>query len=96
MVDMVDEGVDLALRMGRITDSNLIVRRLRHVHLVVCATPAYWAQRGLPQHPDDLADHDALTYSLADGSHPEWRFLVYAMCTVCRCAAAWTPPMPVH
>ena len=76
MVDMVDEGVDLALRMGRITDSNLIVRRLRHVHLVVCATPAYWAQRGLPQHPDDLADHDALTYSLADGSHPEWRFLV--------------------
>ena len=73
---MVEEGVDIALRMGRITDANLIVRKLRRVHMVVCASPHYWAQRGLPQHPDDLAEHDALTYSLADGSHPEWRFLV--------------------
>ena len=76
LVDMVEEGVDIALRMGRITDANLIVRKLRRVHMVVCATPQYWAQHGLPQHPDDLAEHDALTYSLADGGHPEWRFLV--------------------
>lgn len=48
LLDMVDEGIDLALRVGRITDANLIVRKLRPVELVVCATPGYWAQRGQP------------------------------------------------
>jgi DNA-binding transcriptional LysR family regulator len=74
MIDMVDEGMDIALRVGRIADSNLIVRRLKRIDFVVCATPAYWAARGLPSHPDDLADHDALTYSLL--GVPEWRFEV--------------------
>lgn len=73
MVDMVDEGIDVALRVGRIQDSALIVRKLKRVDFVVCAAPAYWDQRGLPEHPDDLADHDALTYSLL-GSQAEWRF----------------------
>ena len=72
MVDMVDEGVDIALRVGRIADSSLIVRKLQLVDFVVCASPAYWEQRGMPEHPDDLADHDALTYSLL--GQPEWRF----------------------
>ncbi len=72
MVDMVDEGVDVALRVGRIGDSSLIVRKLQPIDFVVCATPAYWEQRGTPEHPDDLADHDALTYSLL--GQPEWRF----------------------
>jgi len=75
MIDMVDEGIDLALRVGRIGDDNLIVRKLQPVPFVVAAAPAYWAERGLPTHPDDLADHDALTYSLL-GGHPEWRFEV--------------------
>lgn len=73
VVDMVDEGIDIALRVGRIQDSALIVRKLKRVDFVVCAAPAYWEQRGLPEHPDDLADHDALTYSLL-GSQAEWRF----------------------
>ena len=73
MVDMVDEGIDIALRVGRIQDSALIVRKLKRVDFVVCAASAYWEQRGLPEHPDDLADHDALTYSLL-GSQAEWRF----------------------
>jgi DNA-binding transcriptional LysR family regulator len=73
MIDMVDEGIDLALRVGRIGDENLIVRKLQQVPFVVAAAPAYWAERGLPTHPDDLADHDALTYSLL-GGQPEWRF----------------------
>jgi DNA-binding transcriptional LysR family regulator len=74
-VDMVEEGVDVALRIGRITDANLIVRKLRRIEMVVCATPAYWAEHGVPTHPDDLAEYDALTYSLL-GPHPEWRFLI--------------------
>lgn len=72
VVDMVDEGLDLALRVGRIGDSNLIVRKLKRLDFVVCATPAYWDRRGYPEHPDDLADHDALTFSLAGPA--EWRF----------------------
>ena len=51
------------------------MRKLRQVNLEVCATPAYWQQRGRPSHPDELAGHDALTLSLF-GTHPEWRFKV--------------------
>lgn len=74
-VDLVDEGVDLALRVGRIGDENLIVRKLRQVPFVVAASPGYWASRGQPRHPDDLSTHDALTYSVL-GPHPQWRFEV--------------------
>ena len=75
VIDMVDEGVDLALRLGRISDFNLIVRKLRPVGMPVCASPAYWQKHGKPAHPADLADHDTLTYSPL-GTTPEWRFKV--------------------
>lgn len=75
MVDMVSEGIDVALRVGRIADSTLIVRKLRQLRFTVAASPAYWERRGRPTHPDDLADHDALTYSQLDNGH-EWRFEV--------------------
>ena len=75
VVDMVGEGIDLAIRAGRIGDGNIIVRKLQQLDFVVCASPAYWERRGVPTHPDDLADHDALTFSLRDNAH-EWRFEV--------------------
>ena len=75
VVDMASEGIDLAIRAGRIGNGSEIVRKLQHLEFVVCAHPAYWERRGRPQHPDDLADHDALTYSLRDTGH-EWRFEV--------------------
>ncbi len=75
VTDMVDEGIDIALRVGRIGDDNLIVRKLQAVPFVVAASPGYWAERGLPGHPDDLAGHYALTYSVL-GPNPEWRFEV--------------------
>ncbi len=74
-LDMVDEGIDIALRVGRIADSSLIVRKLRRMDMVLCATPSYWASHGVPAHPDEIGDHDALTHSML-GSTPEWRFLV--------------------
>ena len=46
VIDMVDQGLDLALRIGRVPDANLIVRKLRPVKMAVCATPAYWQQHG--------------------------------------------------
>jgi DNA-binding transcriptional LysR family regulator len=75
VTDMVDEGIDIALRVGRIGDDNLIVRKLQAVPFVVAASPGYWAERGLPAHPDELAGHVALTYSVL-GPNPEWRFEV--------------------
>lgn len=77
VLDMVEEGLDLALRGGTTPNDNLIARKLRRIDLVVCVTPAYWQQHGVPSHPDDLATHDVLTLSLA-GRHPEWRFKVHA------------------
>lgn len=68
VIDLVEEGVDIALRLGRIRDENLIVRRLRQMDLALCATPGYWAKRGLPKKPDDMRRHDVLTYSLAGGA----------------------------
>lgn len=74
-VDLVAEGVDIAVRFGRIGNENLIVRRLVPVELVVCATSSYWVRRGLPQAPDDMRRHEVLTYSLA-GAAPTLPFEV--------------------
>jgi len=62
-IDLVAEGVDLAVRIGRLADSTLIARRLFEAHTVVCASPEYLERRGTPQTPDDLAAHDCLVYS---------------------------------
>nr|WP_315244444.1 LysR substrate-binding domain-containing protein [uncultured Albidiferax sp.] len=75
VVDLVEEGMDLALRVGTTPNDNLIVRKLRRIDVVVCASPAYWHQHGRPAHPDELAGHDAMTLSL-HGNHPQWRFKV--------------------
>lgn len=64
VIDLVEEGVDVALQLGRIDDENLIARRLLPMDLAICATSAYWAKRGIPRHPDDLRNHPFLTYSL--------------------------------
>jgi DNA-binding transcriptional LysR family regulator len=68
VVDLVGESVDIALRFGRIDDENLIVRRLQRVELTLCATPGYWARRGIPQTIDDMRQHDVLTFSLSGGA----------------------------
>lgn len=73
--DMIEEGMDLALRIGTTLDPNLIARKLRPIHMVICAAPAYWERHGRPEHPDDLSGHDALTLSLS-GIQPAWSFMV--------------------
>lgn len=74
-IDLVDEGMDVAFRVGRITDANQIVRRLQQVEFVVAASPEYWARHGQPELPEELSGHDALTYSLL-GPNPYWSFEV--------------------
>lgn len=73
VVDMVEQGVDIALRIGRLSDSSLIARKLKPVTFAVCASPAFWKEHGVPTHPEQLAELDALTYSLT-GHNPEWQF----------------------
>jgi len=66
-VDLIEDNFDLALRIGRLTDSSLIARRLFDVRAVVCASPHYLNVHGVPETPDDLQDHQCLVYSnLAD------------------------------
>jgi DNA-binding transcriptional LysR family regulator len=64
VIDLVKEGVDVALQLGRVEDESLIARRLLPMDLAICATSAYWAKHGVPRHPDDLRNHPFLTYSL--------------------------------
>ncbi|MFY9627780.1 MAG: LysR family transcriptional regulator [Methylocystis sp.] len=65
LVDLVDEGYDLAIRIGRLADSSLVAKRIGVTRLIVCASPAYLAAHGRPKTPADLAQHECLLYSYA-------------------------------
>jgi DNA-binding transcriptional LysR family regulator len=71
MVDIVAAGMDLALRIGRLTDSSLVARRIAELERVFCAAPAYLDRRGRPGLPSDLSGHDCLRYSNL-GVREEW------------------------
>ncbi|MBT8102276.1 MAG: LysR family transcriptional regulator [Gammaproteobacteria bacterium] len=62
-IDLIEEGIDVALRIGRLQDSSHIARRLFDVHTVICASPHYLKVHGEPQTPADLSDHRCLVYS---------------------------------
>ena len=62
-VDLIEDNFDIALRIGRLTDSSLIARRLFDVRAVVCGSPHYLNVHGVPKTPGDLADHQCLVYS---------------------------------
>lgn len=64
-VDLMEERWDMAVRIGRLTDSSLVARKLADVRLNICASPAYLAARGTPRTPSDLAEHDCLGYTLS-------------------------------
>lgn len=69
-----EEAIDVAVSMGAPGDSALIAVPIGRIRRVVCATPAYLADRGAPLHPDQLAAH-RIVLSTADAPTPEWRFL---------------------
>jgi DNA-binding transcriptional LysR family regulator len=72
-IDMVGEGVDVAIRIGRLVDSNLVARRIGATRRATVATPAYLAAHGTPVRPEDLVRHNCLLYSyLSTGN--EWLF----------------------
>jgi DNA-binding transcriptional LysR family regulator len=73
-VDLVEEGIDLAVRVGQLTDPGLIAKRIGTTRRVVVATPDYLARHGEPATPADLAGHDCIIYQrLATGAN--WPFV---------------------
>lgn len=64
--DIVQEGFDLAIRIGSLPDSSLIARRIVSIHHVVCASPGYLAAQGRPGAPADLVRHRGVTYGYRD------------------------------
>jgi DNA-binding transcriptional LysR family regulator len=76
-VDLVQEGIDVALRMGRLVDSSLTAQRVASGAHVVVGTPTYFARTGEPTAPGDLAAHEAVIYVLANAGIAivsEWMF----------------------
>ncbi|MBM6582271.1 LysR family transcriptional regulator [Microvirga sp. BT689] len=63
-VDLIEEGWDLAIRIGRLKDSSLVARRLAPCRTMVCAAPSYLKEHGTPQSLEDLARHNCLGYTL--------------------------------
>ena len=74
VIDLVDEGFDLAVRIGAPGGEQLVARRLGSTKLVACASPAYLAAHGTPRVPADLAAHGALTYAYV-ASPFQWRLV---------------------
>lgn len=70
--DLIDEGFDLAIRIGELPDSSLVARRLGPCRHVVCGSAEYFARHGVPQSPEALGEHPALTYRYQN-SPSEWR-----------------------
>jgi DNA-binding transcriptional LysR family regulator len=73
-VDLVEQGLDLAVRFGAPPDSRLSARRLMTNRRFLCASPAYLARHGAPQHPSDLAGHRCIIHRQNDEAYGVWRF----------------------
>lgn len=72
-IDLVEEGVDVALRIGNLTDSSLTARRLGSGRRIVVGTPVYFERAGRPVEPADLVNHEAVVY-LQTGDDVAWTF----------------------
>jgi DNA-binding transcriptional LysR family regulator len=73
MVDLVQEGIDLAITTLPIPNSNLIMKRIGSFRLLVCGSPDYFARHGVPREPNDLLNHNCLKYRFSPWGS-EWRF----------------------
>lgn len=72
LVDLIEEGFDLALRTAVLEDSSLIARRLIDSQWIICATPAYLKQHGTPQTPEQLQNHECLVYKFDNTANSTW------------------------
>ena len=73
VVDVVEEGFDLVVRISRLTNSSLVSRKLGSTRMVACASPAYLARCGRPDSPERVVDHDVIAYTYW-ALQDEWQF----------------------
>lgn len=73
IVDLVEEGYDLAVRIAHLPNSSLVSRKLASTRMVLCASPAYLKKHGSPKHPSELAQHPVMHYSLL-ATGDQWHF----------------------
>ena len=73
MVDLLEEGYDLAIRIAALGSSSLVSRRLASTRMALCASPDYLRQHGRPEHPAQLVDHQVIAYSYL-ATKDEWHF----------------------
>jgi DNA-binding transcriptional LysR family regulator len=74
VIDLVEEGVDVAIRIAELQNSSLISRRLTTTRMILCASPEYLRKRPAPSRPQDLKQHDIVAYSYFAGKD-EWSFV---------------------
>ncbi|MEN7528244.1 MULTISPECIES: LysR family transcriptional regulator [unclassified Cupriavidus] len=74
VLDLVSSGFDLAIRIGALEDSTLVARKLADNRRLLCASPQYLEEHGMPQTPEDLARHQCLVLVGAQGRADVWRF----------------------
>lgn len=74
MVNLVEDGVDLAVRIGHLADSTLVARHVGEMRRIVVASNGYLKQRGEPDTPEKIASHDTIQFGAMTTS-PEWRFV---------------------
>src|ERR1700740_701559 len=74
MISLVEDGIDLAVRIGHLADSSLVARHVGEMRRIVVASPAYLNARGEPKRPADIAAHDTIQFGATTGLS-DWRFL---------------------
>ncbi len=75
VMDLVNEGYDMGIRVGAVYDPNYVAVRLYPNQRVVCGTPAYFAKYGVPQTPEELTHHNCLAFNLQGGQQHGWTFV---------------------
>lgn len=75
VVDMVEEGMDVALRIGRLADTSFMARKIGEDRRLICAAPSYLARHGTPSRPEDLARHDCIL-SRERAALNRWQFRI--------------------
>lgn len=83
-VDLVGQGIDLALRYGELSDSTMKSRKLGSNRRLICASPDYLKRNGVPVHPDDLAHHNCLIMRFGASTDQDWVFVVNGKQRNCR------------
>jgi DNA-binding transcriptional LysR family regulator len=71
--DLIDEGIDIAIFLGALDDTSMVARKLASSSLIVCGSPDYLSQHGVPQTPEDLAEHSCLV-NWAIAPRNKWQF----------------------